>query len=120
MINKIFLLSSRHCHWIMRIVVSFIFFVHGFPKLGQEVASLGLIGYLVGPFEVLGAFLLIVGPIIELNMTRLGALLIFIIMVGAIYMHIMKWGDSIYDVEFQMTLLSISLFFLIRGDIDEK
>ena len=53
-------------------------------------------------------------------MTRLGSLLIFIIMVGAIYMHIMKWGDSIYDVEFQMTLLSISLFFLIRGDIDEK
>ena len=37
----------------MRIVVSFIFFVHGFPKSGQEVASLGLIGYLVGPFEVL-------------------------------------------------------------------
>ena len=120
MISKIFLVSSRHCHWIMRIVVSAIFFIHGFPKLGQEVASLGLVGYLVGPFEVLGAFFLIAGPFLKFNMTRLGALLIFIIMVGAIYMHIIKWGDSIYDVEFQMTLLSVSLFFLIKGDMDEK
>ena len=39
-----------------------------------------------------------------------------IIMIGAIYMHIFKWGDSFADVEYQMTLLAISLYFTFKGD----
>ena len=39
-----------------------------------------------------------------------------IIMIGAIYMHIFKWNDSFFDVEYQMLLLAVSLVFTFKGD----
>ena len=100
-------------------VVAGTFFVHGYPKLGAEVAKLGMIGYLVGPFEFLGGLFVLIGPFIKYKdsiITRLGGLMLAIIMIGAIYLHVFQWGDSLGDVEWQMLLLSVSLMFVFKGD----
>ena len=39
-----------------------------------------------------------------------------IIMAGAIYLHVFKWGDTLGDVEWQMLLFAISLMFVFKGD----
>ena len=103
-------------HWLLRIPIALTFILHGYPKLGSSVADLGYIGYLVGPFELFGAILLILGPFINEILTRVGSAMIAIIMVGAIYTHLVKWNDSLFDVEWQVLLLCVSLYFLVKGD----
>jgi len=107
---------SKYIHWLVRIVIAGIFFYHGYPKLGTSVANLGPIGYLVGPFEVLGGLFILIGPFTKELFTRFGGVLLAIIMIGAIYMHVFKWGDSFFDVEYQMLLLALSLLFTFKGD----
>ena len=107
---------SNNIHWILRITMAYIFLVHGYPKLGKIVANLGYLGYLIGPFEVIGGLLLLIGPFSKELLTRIGGAMLGIIMIGAIYMHIFKWGDSFADVEYQMTLLAISFYFTFKGD----
>lgn len=107
---------SKYIHWFLRIVMAGIFFYHGYPKLGTSVANLGIIGYLVGPFEVLGGLFILIGPFTEQLLTRIGGIMIAIIMIGAIYMHIFKWNDTFFDVEYQILLLAISLVFTFKGD----
>ena len=55
---------SSNIHWLIRITLTITFIVHGYPKLGENL-GMGFIGYLVGPFEVVGGILLILGPIID-------------------------------------------------------
>ena len=107
---------SKNIHWLLRLVVAGIFFIHGFPKLGNSVANLGYLGYLIGPFEVLGALFILIGPFTKDLLTRAGGVMIATIMIGAIYMHVYKWGDSFSDVEYQILLLATSLVFVFRGD----
>ena len=109
-------LIYKNAHWLLRISLSWIFLVHGLPKLGDSVANLGYVGYLIGPFEVLGAVLLLIGPFVNDLLTRIGSAKIAIIMIGAIYLHLFKWGDSIGDVEFQFLILCVCLLFLIKGN----
>ena len=107
---------SKNIHWLLRLTIAGTFFVHGYPKLGSEVAQLGMIGYLVGPFEFLGALFVLIGPFTKDILTRVGGTMLTVIMVGAIYMHLFKWGDTLGDVEWQLLLLAVSLFFVFKGD----
>ena len=107
---------NDNIHLLLRIPLTLTFVLAGYPKLGISVANLGYIGYLVGPFEVIGGILLILGPYINEILTRIGAAMIAVIMVGAIYMHLVKWDDGWSDVQWQALLLCVSIFFLIRGD----
>ena len=106
----------KNIHWLLRFTIAGTFFVHGFPKLGNEVAELGILGYLIGPFEFLGALFILIGPFTKDILTRIGGGMLAIIMIGAIYLHLFKWGDGLGDVEWQMLLLAVSLFFLFKGD----
>ena len=117
--DKVIEFGVKHIHWLVRLVLSCTFFVHGYPKLGKEVAELGLIGYLVGPFEFLGGLFVLIGPFLKYKdsaITRIGGLMLAIIMAGAIYLHVFKWGDTLGDVEWQMLLFAISLMFVFKGD----
>ena len=110
---------SKNIHWFLRVHLFIAFIYHGYPKLGESVANLGYIGYLVGPFEFIGALFIMIGPFIVFQnslITRLGGLMLAIIMIGAIYLHVFQWGDSLGDVEWQMLLLSVSLMFVFKGD----
>ena len=107
----------KNIHWLLRIVIAVTFLNHGYPKLGQEVANLGYLGYLIGPFEFFGAIFLIIGPFVPYMLTRIGSVMLSIIMIGAIYMHLFTWGDKgFFELEWQILLLSVTLFFFIKED----
>ena len=106
----------KNIHWLIRISVASTFIYHGYPKLGASVANLGYVGYLVGPFELFGAIFLILGGFLHANLTRVGSLLIAVIMIGAIYMHLFKWNDHLSSVEWQFLILANCIFFIIKGN----
>ena len=106
---------SKNIHWLLRLTIAGTFFVHGYPKLGGNL-DMGFIGYLVGPFEFLGGLFIIIGPFTKDILTRSGGAMLAIIMIGAIYLHLFKWGDALGDVEWQFLLFSVSLFFIIKGN----
>ena len=118
---------NNNLQWLLRIPLIGVFLSSGYPKLGNEVASLGFIGYLVGPFEFFGAIFLLVGSFIkykfqikkyhiDLNdkIHRIGAYMIAIIMVGTLYMHLVKWNHTLSDVTFNILLLSVALYIAIK------
>mgnify|MGYP001384341292 FL=1 len=109
-------LISKNIHWILRISLASTFIIHGYPKLGSSVANLGFIGYLVGPFELIGAVLLILGPFTNEILTKVGSAMIGVIMIGAIYMHLIVWNDSFNDVEWQGLIIAVCLLFIFKGD----
>mgnify|MGYP001257073555 FL=1 len=106
----------KHVHWLLRIALTWIFIVHGYPKIGNNVANLGFVGYLVGPFELLGAIFLLFGYYLNHQVTRIGSLMIAITMVGAIYMHLFKWGDSVSSIEFPVLIISCCILFAVKGN----
>ena len=116
---------SKYIHWVLRIVLATTFIMHGYPKLGYDM-GMGFIGYFVGVFEVFGAIFLLAGAFSKDIITRLGGLMIAIIMIGAIFtIHFQDgWmmhatADSIpytRGFEWQALILAVSLMFLFKGN----
>ena len=103
----------------MRLLLAFIFIKAGMGKWpvvdGQGLTNalpLFLV-YLVVLFEFLGGVFMILGLKFE-ELTKIGALMIAIVMVGAAYMHYVVWGDAFgsKDVLYPIALLLISLVFI--------
>ena len=104
---------------LMRLFLAFIFIKAGMGKL-PIVAGEGLTNalplflvYLVVLFEILGGLFMLVGIKYE-ALTRLGALMIGIVMIGAAYMHYGVWGDPFTskNVMYPISLLLITLVFI--------
>ena len=104
---------------LMRLFLAFIFIKAGMGKL-PIVAGEGLTNalplflvYLVVLFEILGGLFMLVGIKYE-ALTRLGALMIGIVMIGAAYMHYGVWGDPFAskNVMYPISLLLITLVFI--------
>tara|TARA_B100000315_G_scaffold180754_1_gene169573 strand:+ start:230 stop:577 length:348 start_codon:yes stop_codon:yes gene_type:complete len=107
-------LFQKNIHWLIRITLTITFVVHGYPKLGGNL-DMGFIGYLVGPFEVIGGILLLLGPIVNnANLTRLGGMLISIIMLGAIF--VVHLNDGWKGMEWQILILTTCLLFVAKGN----
>ena len=111
----------RNIHWLLRLSLAGTFIAHGLPKLGENL-GMGIIGYLVGPFEFFGAILVLIGPFVGTLYTRVGSMMISIIMLGAIFVvHLpenIAWKQGNDGVEWQVLLLSVSLYLLVKG-VDE-
>ena len=123
MINKFLDTDCSHCKkpvmMLMRLFLAFIFIKAGMGKL-PIVAGEGLTNalplflvYLVVSFEILGGLFMLIGIKYEV-LTRLGALMIGIVMIGAAYMHYCVWGDPFgsKDVMYPLSLLLITLVFI--------
>ena len=104
---------------LMRLFLAFISIKAGMGKL-PIVAGEGLTNalplflvYLVVLFEILGGLFMLVGIKYEV-LTRLGALMIGIVMIGAAYMHYAVWGDAFgsKSVMYPISLLFITLVFI--------
>ena len=104
---------------LMRLFLAFIFIKAGMGKL-PIVAGEGLTNalplflvYLVVLFEIFGGLFMLVGIKYEV-LTRLGALMIGIVMIGAAYMHYAVWGDAFgsKNVMYPISLLFITLVFI--------
>tara|TARA_X000000368_G_scaffold319661_1_gene256851 strand:+ start:92 stop:466 length:375 start_codon:yes stop_codon:yes gene_type:complete len=105
----------------MRLLLAFIFIKAGLGKWpvvdGQGLTNalpLFLV-YLVVIFEFFGGLFMIIGLRSE-KLTKLGALMIAIVMVGAAYMHYAVWDDPFAskDVLYPISLLLISLIFVTQ------
>ena len=110
---------NDNIHWLLRISLAGTFIAHGFPKLGGNL-GMGFIGYFVGPFEFFGAILILIGPFTKEILTRIGALMIAVIMFGAIFIvHLpqtLAWKQGNDGIEWQVLLLCVSLYLLVKGD----
>ena len=104
---------------LMRILLTVIFLKAGLNKWpiiegeGLTKALPLFLVYLVVIFEVLGGLFMIVGLKSEM-LTKLGAAMIAIVMVGAAYMHYVQWGDPFLskNVLYPISLMLISLVFI--------
>ena len=111
---------SLYAHWAIRIVAG-VFIYHGamkFPNLAGGAQMMRMPVDLWG----LGGILILLGGFLPDWATRLGRLLIIPPMLGAIFM--VRWPQwsfvaldthPIGGMEFQVAILLLGIFFLLRG-----
>lgn len=105
--------------FFMRVLLAFIFIKAGmgkWPIVDGEGISRALplfLVYLVVLFEFVGGLFMLLGMKYDI-LTKLGAAMIAIVMVGAAYMHYAVWGDPFgsKNVMYPIALLLISLIFV--------
>ncbi len=120
---------AHHAHWALRFAILSVFLFHGLDKFGNlpgfaEMAELPLaLAFGVAFAEAAGGILVFVGGFLKDWMTRLGALLLVPVMLGAITM--VHWGQWRFmatethpmgGMQFQVTLLMILVYFLLTGN----
>jgi putative oxidoreductase len=120
---------APHAHWALRLALLSVFLYHGLSKwgdlggfaemAGQPVAMAALVALL----ETVGAILVFIGGFLRDWMTRVGALLLMPVMLGAIAMvHWGQWHFMATDthpmggMQFQVTLLLIMIYLFIKGN----
>ncbi len=118
-----------NAHWLLRIGLASVFIFHGIGKAiniggfsdmsGLPTAAAALVTFA----ELAGGVGIIVGAFTNDLITRLSALAITPVMLGAIFMvHWGRWsftpaeGFPMGGMEFQAVLLLMALFFLIMGN----
>ena len=118
-----------NAHWLLRIGLASVFIFHGMGKamnLGGFSDMSGLptaAAALVTLAELAGGVGIIVGAFTNDLITRLSALAITPVMLGAVFMvHWGRWsftpaeGFPMGGMEFQVVLLLTALFFLVMGN----
>lgn len=126
---------APHAHWLLRIALASVFLFHGISKFAGGLAVPPMLDLpvfvwaLVALAEIAGGALVLVGGVLKSRpgdlVTRLGGLVIVPVMLGAIFMvHWPRWnfapapdqGFPMGGMEFQVVLLLVALYFLIRGN----
>jgi len=123
------LVLASQAHWLLRVALASVFLYHGldkFPQLDMMAQAMGMPTFmiaLVALAETLGGLGILVGGFAKDWVTRLSALALVPVMLGAIFMvHWGRWAFTATEshpmggMEFQVVLLLIALFFLIRGN----
>jgi len=121
--------TATHAHWALRIALASVFIYHGVGKLAgvEQFAQMMNLSYtvalLVALAEFGGGVLILVGGVTRSWVTRLGASFFVPVLIGAITMvHWGQWSfvaNEAYPMggsEFQVTLLLVSLYLLIKGN----
>ena len=120
---------SFQAHWFLRVAVASVFIFHGlgqFPNLGAMAAMMDMpvvALFLVAAAETLGGALILLGGFSKDWLTRLGALLLAPVMLGAISMvHWGQWSFTVSEthpmggMEFQVTLVLLLLYLFVKGN----
>ena len=105
--------------FFMRLLLAFIFIKAGmskWPIVNGEGLTRALplfLVYLVVIFEFVGGLFMLLGMKYDI-LTKIGAAMIVIVMIGATYMHYVAWGDPFgsKNVMYPIALLLISLIFI--------
>ena len=121
--------TATHAHWALRVALASVFIYHGVGKLAgvEQFAQMMNLSYAVALLVALAEFgggaLVLVGGVTRSWVTRLGASFFVPVLIGAI--TIVHWGqwnfvaNEAYPMggaEFQVTLLLISIYLLIKGN----
>lgn len=123
--------QARHGHWLLRAPLAAVLLYHGLEKLlGPGVAGFAAdmnlpvaIAIAVVLCEIGAGFALIAGNWLGDGITRLGAALACPVLLGAIFtVHWGQWhflptaSHPMGGLEFQVTLMGLALYLLIRGN----
>jgi len=117
--------------WLLRVALASVFIFHGIGKFaGMGIAGFAemmglpyIVALLVGLAEVGGGFGIIIGGFTSGLITRLSGLALIPVMLGAIFM--VHWGQWSFvasethpmgGAEFQVVLLLLAMFFVLRGN----
>lgn len=116
-------------HWLLRVGIASVFMFHGIGKvvsIGGFAQMMDLpyaIAALVTFAEIAGGIGIIAGGFTNAMITRLSALAMIPVLLGAIFLvHWGRWsftpaeGYPMGGMEFQVVLLLIALYFLITGN----
>ncbi|MGB5209595.1 MAG: DoxX family protein [Gammaproteobacteria bacterium] len=110
-------------HWGMRLSLAATFLYHGLAKFPVEQfsAAMGMpvpMAWAVAIAEVVGGVCLIAGAFGREVLTRIGGLIVIVIMIGAIGMVHAKNGWNVMNggMEFQVLMLTVGLYFAARGN----
>lgn len=107
--------------FIVRLAMGIIFVFHALPKLkdsnsmGKMVGMPGGMVLMLGIVEFLSGLGMVLGMYIQIS-----ALLLAVVMVGAIYMKVIKWHIPFAAMdktgwEFDLILLAVAIFILVNG-----
>jgi len=122
---------DNHAHWLLRLALASIFIYYGIDKfMGGGIAEFSGATGLPAPLATLVALtelgagvLVLIGAVTSTWITRLGAFLVFPVMIGAIFM--VHWGQwhmmptpthPMGGMGFQVTLLFVAGYLFIRGN----
>ena len=123
--------ASLHSHWLLRIALASAFLFYGIDKfMGAGVAGFAemtglplIFAYLVAIAEILGGIGILAGAFMGGIVTRLAAVAMIPVLLGAIFMvHWWQWHFMASDthpmggMNFQVVLLLMAVYFLIRGN----
>ena len=120
---------NPHAHWLLRLALASVFLYHGLGKvpnisgfaemMGLPVIVVGLVTFA----EVAGGLGILIGGFGKELITRLAALAMIPVLLGAIVMvHGPRWsfvpaeGYPMGGMEFQVVLLLIAGYFLVVGN----
>ena len=114
---------APHVHWALRLSLAATFLYHGITKFPVPAFSeaMGMpipMVWAVALAEIAAGASLIIGAFGKEALTRLGGLIVIVIMMGAIGMVHFKNGWNVMNggMEFQVLMLSVGLYFAARGN----
>ncbi len=112
---------SPHVHWGLRLSLAATFLYHGFGKLPVEVPMMGMpvaVVWMLALAELAAGALLIAGAFGKEILTRVGALIVMVVMVGAIALVHAKNGFNVMNggMEFQILMLVTGLYLAAKGN----
>jgi putative oxidoreductase len=114
---------APHVHWGLRLSLAATFIYHGWGKFPVDAFSLAMgmpvpMVWAVALAELAGGAALIAGAFGREILTRLGGLIVIVIMIGAIAMVHAKNGFNVMNggMEFQLLMLVTGLYFAAKGN----
>ena len=114
---------APHVHWGLRLSLAATFIYHGWGKFPVDGFSQAMgmpvpMVWAVALAELAGGAALIVGAFGKDILTRLGGLIVIVIMIGAIAMVHAKNGFNVMNggMEFQLLMLATGLYFAAKGN----
>ncbi len=120
---------SQHGHWLLRGAIASVFIYHGLGKFQNlaPIANMMNISvvtlFLVASAETVGGALVLFGGFLKDWTTRIGALILMPVMLGAIQM--VHWGQWHFKatethpmggMQFPVTLLLVLLYLFVKGN----
>ncbi len=110
-------------HWALRLSLAATFLFHGITKFpisafSEAMGMPAALAWAVALAEIVGGAALIGGAFGKDMLTRLGGLIVIVIMVGAISIVHFKNGWNVMNggMEFQVMMLAVGLYFAARGN----
>ncbi len=112
---------SPHVHWGLRLSLAATFIYHGVGKLPVEGPMMGMpaaMVWMLAIAEIAAGVMLVVGAFGKEMLTRLGALIVIVVMVGAIALVHAKNGFNVMNggMEFQILMLVAGLYLAAKGN----